>query len=202
MFGELKMDEIKSAREIAMEKIARLDEPTDEERLKWKYVPEGEKLAARYLEGDFNLAADLGKYEKGAVRYVKEGISGILIGNINLPGDELASKNNRKAMDGLKDLKNDKVAVENVYSKMRQIFSHYSQQGAQQKEEAYEQLKTNFGAQLQQAMQQQLGNVAGLKINVERHPQFQEEWRRVSSQLNSQYLTLLNEYKQELLDIN
>ena len=41
------MSDIKSAHEIAMEKVEKLGEVTDEERLKWKYVPEGEKLASR-----------------------------------------------------------------------------------------------------------------------------------------------------------
>jgi hypothetical protein len=56
------MGEIKSAREIAMEKLAQLGEITEEERLKWKYVPEGAKLAAGYLGGDCNLIPELGKY--------------------------------------------------------------------------------------------------------------------------------------------
>ncbi len=43
------MGDIKSAREIAMEKIDKLGEPTEQERMEWKYLPEGEKLAARYL---------------------------------------------------------------------------------------------------------------------------------------------------------
>ena len=34
------MADIKSAREIAMEKIEKLGEATEEERLKWKYVPD------------------------------------------------------------------------------------------------------------------------------------------------------------------
>ncbi len=38
----------------------------------------------------------------------------------------------------------------------------------------------------------------GIKIDVERQPQFQEEWRKLLTQLDSQYLMLLNEYKQEL----
>ena len=42
------MGEIKSAAEIAREKIEKLGEATDEERLTWKYGPEGDKLAARY----------------------------------------------------------------------------------------------------------------------------------------------------------
>ena len=44
------MTDIKSAHEIAMEKVAKLGEATEEERLRWKYVPEGEKLAASYLK--------------------------------------------------------------------------------------------------------------------------------------------------------
>ncbi|MFC1930749.1 hypothetical protein ACFLXJ_00875 [Chloroflexota bacterium] len=48
-------EEIKSALEIALEKIEELGELTEEERLQWKYVPEGEKLAARYLKQNLNL---------------------------------------------------------------------------------------------------------------------------------------------------
>ena len=40
-----------------------------------------------------------------------------------------------------------------------------------------------------------------VKIEVESQPQFQEEWRRLQAQLDSQYLKLLDEYKQELLSI-
>ena len=48
-------EEIKSALEIAMEKIEKLGEVTEEERLKWKYTPVGEKLAAKYLKQDSNI---------------------------------------------------------------------------------------------------------------------------------------------------
>jgi len=192
------MGDIKSAREIALEKVEKLGEVTDEERLKWKYVPEGEKLAARYLKQNLNLVTELGKYDEKVIRYIKEGASEILIRNINLPQNDLTRKNNKKAMEGLKTLKKDKIGVENIFSKMRNIFNHYLEQGEQQRKQAYEQLKAEFEAKVQQAMQQQLGTTVGLKIDIERQPQFQEEWRKVLTQLDSQYLTLLNEYKQEL----
>ena len=195
------MSDIKSALEIAMEKIEKLGKATDEELLKWKYVPEGERLAARYLKQDCNLVVELSRYEETARRYVIEGAGDILVRNINLPGSDLAKRNNRRAMDGLKDLKNDKVAVENVYSKMRRIFNHYTEQGEQQRKQAYESLKTEFEAKVQQAVQQQLGTSMGIKIDVERQPQFQEEWRKLQTQLDSQYLKLLDEYKQELSGI-
>jgi hypothetical protein len=195
------MGDIRSAREIAMEKVEKLGEVTDEERLRWKYVPEGEKLAAKYLKQNLNLVAELGKYDEKVVSYTKEGASEILVRNINLPKNDLARKNNKRAMEGLKTIKKDKIGVENIFSKMRNIFNHYIEQGEQQRKQAYEQLKAEFAAKVQQAMQQQLGSVAGVKIDIERQPQFQEEWRKVLAQLDSQYLSLLNEYKQELAEI-
>ncbi len=195
------MGDIKSALEIAMEKIEKLGEATDEERLKWKYVPEGERLAVRYLKQDCNLVVELSQYEEEVKRYVIEGAGDILIRNFNLPKDDLAKRTNKRTMDGLKTLKNDKVAVENVYSKMRRIFNHYIEQGEQQRKQAYESLKAEFEAKMQQAVQQQLGSLMRVKIDVEKQPQFQEEWRRIQTQLDSQYLKLLAEYKQELSGI-
>ena len=123
------MADIKSAAEIAAEKVEKLGAVTEEERLKWKYVPEGEKLAVRYLKEDYNLANELNQYEKEARKYITEGASDILIRNINLPRNSVAQRTNKKTMDGLKIIKNDKVAVENVFSKVRRILDHYAQQG-------------------------------------------------------------------------
>lgn len=195
------MGEIKSALEIAMEKVDKLGEATDEERLRWKYVPEGEKLAAGYLKQDCNLIVELGKYEKDAAKYIVEGASNILIKNISLPKQALAKKTNKRIMEGLKNLKSDKVDVENVYSKIRQVFNHYAEQGEQQRRQAYESLKTEFEAKVRQAIQQQVGSMVGFEIDIEKQPQFQVEWSKMQSQLDSQYLKLLEEYKQELLNI-
>jgi len=192
------MGDIKSALELAMEKAEKLGAATDDERLKWKYVPEGEKLAAIYLKQNLNLVAELSHYEESVIRYIKEGAADILIRNINLPKGELARRNNKRAMEGLKTLKSDKIGVENIYSKMRSIFNHYIDQGEQQRKQTYDRLKVEFEAKVQQAIQQQLGSVVGIKIDVERQPQFQEEWRKLQTQLDSQYIKLLDEYKQEL----
>ena len=195
------MTDIKSALEIAMEKIEKLGEVTEEERLQWKFVPQGEELAARYLKEDCNLIAELSKYQETEKKYILEGASEVLARNLNLPKNDLAKKNNKRAMDGLKLLKNDKVGIENVFSKIRHIFNHYLEEGDQQRKQAYESLKAQFEAKVQQAMQQQMGPVMRAKVDVERQPQFQEEWRRMQIQLDSQYLQHLNEYKQELLSI-
>lgn len=193
------MGDIKSAAEIAMEKVKDLGEATEEERLQWKYVPEGERLAAKYLKEDTNLIAQLSQYDNHVRKYVVQGVSGVLVRNLNLPRDEMAEKTNKRAMEGLKNVKTDKVKVENTYSAMRRIFNHYLEQGRQQKKQAYEALRAEFEAKMQQAVQQQMGTMAGIRIDVERYPQFQEEWRKLQARLDSSYLKLLDEYKRELL---
>lgn len=196
------MSDIKSAREIAMEKAASIGEATAEERLEWKYLPEGEKLAANYLKDDITLSVELNRYEEKARKYIQRGASSILIRNINLPRDDNAKKLNRRVMDGLKNLKDNKVAVENTFSKIRRIFQYYVEQGAQQKKQAYASLKADFEAKIAEAVRKQMGVAGRPNIDVEKQPQFQEEWRRMQNQIESQYLNLLNDYRRELAEID
>jgi len=194
------MGEIKSAFEKAMEKVENLGKASEEELMRWKYIPEGQKLAVSCLKDECNLAVEVGKYGDKEKPIVTEGAEEILLRNINLPVNDFAKKSNKKAMEAIKALKNDKGGVENVYSKIRHVFSHYEQEGEQQRKQSYEMLKQDFQAKIQQVMRQQ-GLPAGANIDVERQPQFQEEWRRVSSQLDSQYYKLLDEYRQEITSI-
>ncbi len=192
------MGDIKSAREIAMEKIDKIGEPTEEERFTWKYLPEGEKLAARYLKQGADLQAELGKFDKKAARYVISGIFDILIKNITIPKDENAKKLNKQAMDGIKIIKTDKTRTESVLNQIRHVFNHYSEQGDKQVKQAYAALKQDFQAKVEQALKQQGANMAGIRIDIEKQPQFQEEWRKVKIQLEGQYEQVLTEYKKDL----
>jgi hypothetical protein len=195
------MDEMKSAYERAMERAESLGKASEEDLTKWKYMPEGEKLAARYLKEEYDISAELGKYDDKVRKYVVEGAQGIFIRNIDLPRNDFAKKRNKKVMEAIKELKRDKVGIENVYTKLRRVFSHYEKEGEQQRRQTYEAAKRDFEAKLMQAAQQQLGTSPPPKLNVESHPQFQQEWRRVLAQLDSQYLRLLDEYKKEILNV-
>lgn len=195
-------EEIKSAREIALAKTAKLGEATEEERLRWKYIPEGERLASKCLDEGRDLTVELSRYEEKAKNYLLKGAESVLLVNISLPKNELAKSKNERAMAGLMSLKNDKAAVEAVFGEMRHIFDHYAEQGKQQREQTYESLKAEFKVKLEQAVKQQLGSMTSLEVNVESLPQFKEEWRRTLAQLDSQYINLLEEYKQELKGIN
>ncbi len=193
------MGDIKSAREIAMEKIDKIGEPTEQERLEWKYLPEGEKLAARYLRHDVQLAPELAKYDKKGAEVVMRGVNQVLIKNITLPANEAAQKTNKLALDGIRSIKNDKGRVDAIVNQMKQIFNHYTGQGEQQRKQAYNALKQDFGAKVQEALRQQMGaNAAGVRVDIEKQPQFLEEWRKIKAQLDAQYVQVLDELKAQL----
>jgi hypothetical protein len=195
------MTEIKSAREIALEKTAALGEATDEERLRWKYMPEGERLAAKYLDENLDLAVELSRYEEKAKKYVIKGSEEVLLANIRLPKNDLAKSKNKKAMDGLIKFKGDKASLTKIFNSIKHVFNHYTEQGEQQRKQAYESLKVEFSSRLQQAVERQVGSAGELEISVENLPQFQDEWQRTLIQLDSQYIKLLDEYKKALKDI-
>ena len=193
--------EIKSAREIAMEKVDKAGVATEEERLKWKHFPQGELLGAKYLKEDCDMVAALNQYPETARKYVAGGAAEVLLGNIGLPKNDIVRKTNKKAMDGLKLLKKDKTRMDSFFNQLDRLFDHYTTQGEQQRKQANQSLKADFESKLQQAAQQQGLSIAG-KIDVEKQPQFQQEWRRIQTQLDSQYLTLLEEYKRELANLS
>ena len=195
------MPDIKSAWEIAQEKLEKIGEATSEERLEWKCKPEGERLAADFLKEDKNLLTEINKYsDPNEKKFVKQGVEEVLIRNINLPINDFTQKNNKRIMDALKSLKTDKVAVENVYTQVRRIFQHYSTTGEEQRKQAYQQLKVQFGARLREAMAQQ-GINPEMRVDVEAQPEFQAEWRKMSARLDEQYVKYLDDFKKQLMAI-
>ncbi len=195
------MADIKSAREIARGKTVGFGEATEEERLRWQYIPEGERLAVQYLNGDIDLEAKLSRYQKKAKKYVSKGAETVLLVNISLPKNDIAKSKNKKAMDALMKFKINKASLVKIYDNIRHIFNHYNEQGEQQRKQAYESLKAEFRSKIHRAVEQQMGSVGELEINVDNLPQFQDEWQRTLAQLDSQYIQLLDEYKQELKSI-
>jgi len=199
------MDEIKSARDIAQEKIERVGSVTASDKLRWKYTPEGEKLAARYLKEGYDLVAELAAQPPDAVPYIKKGLESVFMSAVVLPQNEAGQIRNQRALDAILSLKQDRDAAEGLVAQMRQVLGHYTDQGEKQRKATYEALKDQYEAKLHQALDKQLGGAGGLgsqKINAENLPQFHEEWRRVSAQLDRQYLRLLEEFKRELAKVN
>jgi hypothetical protein len=192
------MSEMKSAWEKAMEKVEKLDKLSEEEVKELEYQPTGNKLAARYLqEADYNLDAELTKYKgTGARKYVLQGIQEIFLRNIFLPKNEHDMQTMRRAMAGLKLLKENKKLLDTIIDRITNLLNYYGQA----RQQAYLQFKKDFEAKLREtthALQQQVG--AKVRIEPEQHPQFLEEWRRINNQLDTQYEKVLEEHKQQIL---
>ncbi len=198
------MGDIKSAFEIAMEKANQIEAATPEEKLKWKFEPQGEQLAVKYLKDNIPLAVEIAKFQSNEKKFVVNGAMAVLTRNIELPRNEVVQKNTARALEGIKSLARDKHRFDEITKKIQYIFQHYSGEGEEQKKQAFEQVKRQFMVKLQQALQQQGagGRVDVNNLNVEQHPQFQEEWRRVLSQMDEQYMEHLNEYRRELMELS
>jgi len=192
------MADIKSSFDIAMERINAIGQATEDEKLKWKYTPEGEKLAIEYLNSNIDLLAAIVNYPDNARKYVRDGIESVLLASILLPVNETVQNNNKKAMEGEVALKKDKTSANKIITQIKQVLSHYNEQGKEQRKQAYERLKEQYQVKLKQAVNKQLGIQASaedLGVSVETLPQFQEEWRHTISQMDDQYFKLLDEFK-------
>jgi hypothetical protein len=160
----------------------------------------GNKLAAKYLqEPDYNLDAELSKYKgTGLRKYVAQGAQEIFIRNITLPQNERDQQITKRAMAGLRIIKENKNQLSTVLDRITNLLNYY-EQALQQ---TYAQFKKGFEARLQetsQALQKQPGNSAPIETQLQ--AQFQAEWLNLSSQLNSQYEKVLEEHKQHILKI-
>ena len=194
------MSEMKSAWEKAMEKAERLGKPSDEELKQVEHVPAGNKMAARYLgEESYDLDAELTKYKgTGGRKYIIQGAQEIFLRNIALPRDEQAKQTTKKAMAGIKLLKENRNQLEAIFDRIENLLTYYEQA----RQQSLTQFKQSFEAKLQQAaqaLQQQAGGAGS--IQAELQAQFQDEWRRISSELDAQYEKALEEHRQQIARI-
>jgi hypothetical protein len=192
-------DRVKTAYERAMEKISKLGDLSPEERLEMKYKPIGERIAAGYMRRDASLPAEMEKIVPEGRPYAIAAAQEILLSNIALPSNPVKEGIDEWVLKGIVELKSDTRGARVVIDQINQLFEHYKTQGDAQRKEAYERLKFQFQARLRQAMQAQGGEMPDVMSgDVEALPQFQDQWRQMQVQLDSQYDYWLQEYKDAL----
>jgi hypothetical protein len=194
------MGEMKSAWEKAKEKVDKLGKLSEEEIKHLKCIPIGNKLAAKYLKDtDYNLDAELTKYKgTGLRKYIAQGAQEIFIHNIILPQNERDKQITKRAMAGLRIVKENKSQLATILDRITNLLNYY-EQALQQ---TYTQFKKGFETRLQessQTLQKQSGNAVPIEAQLQ--AQFQAEWLNVSSQLNAQYEKALEEHKQHIQKI-
>ena len=196
------MTEMKSAWEKAMEKTENLGKLTEDELKQIEYVPIGNRLAAKFLElekSSNELETELSKHKgTGTRKFIIQGAQEIFLRNINLPHNDRDPQVAKKAMAGLKLLKENKNQLDAIFERIENQFNYYTQA----RQQAFNQFKQSFEEKVRQAgpaLQQQMKNAAALEAGLQQ--QFQEEWRRIGSQLDAQYEKALEEQKELILKI-
>ena len=178
------MAEIKSALELALEKAEQYGRASREEMDLARYQDQGRGLAVQFLKGEGDLAADLKGLPPQTQPAVRLAIKEVLLRNLGLPRESAADPRQDRAMEGLLLVADNRKAMAQLQTEMEQVL----QQFLHFRSNALQQLKARFAAgvgQMQQAMEAKYRQPVNL--DVERLPQFQEEWLRFKGQLQDQF---------------
>ena len=189
-------DRIKSAYERAMERVANLEKPSQDQQLQWKGTPEGTRIAAAYMKDGGDLVGELAKVGKELLPFVRKGVVEVLIANLQLPRNDAGQRSTTRAIEGLRAVLRSK-AMDEVAGRVTYVCDQYRTYGAQQKQQIMEQLKQQFAGQLQEALRRQ-GLPPNSNVTVEQMPEFQQEWLRAKARLESQYEEHLEAFRGEI----
>ena len=189
------MAEIKSALELALEKAEQYGRASREEMDLARYQDQGRGLAVQFLKGEGDLAADLKGLPPQTQPAVRLAIKEVLLRNLGLPRESAADPRQDRAMEGLLLVADNRKAMAQLQTEMEQVL----QQFIHFRSNALQQLKARFAAgvgQMQQAMEAKYRQPVNL--DVERLPQFQEEWLRFKGQLQDQFEPVMANLKERM----
>ncbi len=193
------MAEIKSALEKAMERAEKIGRATKEELKENLYLDEGRRLTARYLRGeDMEFTKALEQKPAEARPYILKGIVETLLRNIVLPRDEDMEEGVKRAMQGMLTLKRNNSQARKIMAQIEEAFRQYKQTIS----DVRKQLRARFEMKMGNA-QKQLEDQAHMKVKIdpEQQPQFQEEWLKISAEINAQFDAFLEQQKELLRTI-
>lgn len=190
------MDRIKSAYEMAMERLQQRKEVPPEEIEKMDHITAGKALAAKYLnEKGLDFLSEMNKYPGKIKGYMAEGAQETFLSNIQLPVDRATLETTKKALEGITLLKENKDALREVSGQIEHLFNYYEKTV----EQAFGQFKEMFSARMAASMKSLEKKVgARIKVDPEKQPGFREEWMRTVNNLNAQYNQILDEQKEKL----
>ncbi|WP_038057917.1 hypothetical protein [Thermodesulfobacterium hydrogeniphilum] len=182
-------DEIRSTLEIALEKAEKIGKASKEELEVLKLQEEAQRLTAKFLREDFpefekeihKLLENKTSQQKKAVL---KSIIGVFLKNIVLPYTQYQLDDAKKALEGLKLLFKKIPDISRLCQEIEKLLNEYYLH----KETIYNELSKRFSAGIE-ALEQALSNQMGteVKINVEEHPQFKEEWNKIKEKLDEEY---------------
>ncbi|GEM_PF-290294 len=185
----LMAEEIKSTLEIALEKAEKIGKASKEELELFQIKEEAQKLSAKFLRDEaFDFEESLSKLLKDKSSQQKkaiyQSIVDVFLKNIVLPKYEYQLDDAKKALEGLKKIFKKVPEISKIYQQLEALLREY----IMHKEAIYKELLRKFNAgvsALEKALSNQLGTE--VKVNVEEHPQFKEEWNKIKEKLDEEY---------------
>jgi hypothetical protein len=187
--------EIKSALELALEKAEHYGRASREEMAAAQYQEQGRHLAVQFLKGEGDLAADLKNLPPEAQAAARLAVKEVFLRNIGLPRENSVDPRQDRALEGLVLVAGNPKDMARFQTELEQLLQQY----IQVRNNALQQLKGRFtagAAQMQRNMEAQYGQNA--RLDVEKLPQFQEEWRRFMGQLQDQIEPMLAGLKDKM----
>ncbi|MBU0673046.1 MAG: hypothetical protein KJ950_00205 [Proteobacteria bacterium] len=185
---------IKSTMDMVMARAAQMaGEPSDDGGAE-EASKEGMRAAAGFLRGEAIDLAGLIAGRPGADRSAfVQGLIGVLLRHIVLPREKEQLVGAELAMNGLVAAGAGHGELLPALAELKKILDRY----IQHKEQIREQLEAAFAQQMEQVegtLAQQTG--MRMKLKPSQHPKFQEEWAKITEQLNGQYGQAVDQHKQ------
>ncbi len=191
-------DEIKSTLELALEKAENLGKASKEELELMELREKAQKLGAKFLKNEIEnfeeaLNELLQNKSSSQRKEIIKNIVEVFLKNINLPWFEYQIEDSKKALEGLACIFKNIPEISRLTQEIERLLKEYYNH----KEAIYNELKSRFEGgleELEKNLSAQLG--AEVKINIEEHPQFREEWRKIKEKLDEEYEKHLNYLKE------
>ncbi|MFZ2088428.1 MAG: hypothetical protein WAU47_07610 [Desulfobaccales bacterium] len=193
------MAEIKSALELALEKAEQYGKATKDDLLQDKFKEQGRQLAVQYLkEEDVDLEKAVAALPAEGQPSARLAMREVFLRNITIPKDETIDPRQDRALEGMMVTATNKKGMTLLKQEVDQLL----QQFLMARNTAYQQLKNNFMQTLgnyTRALEAQLKSK--VRLEVENLPEFQQEWRKFEGNLMTQFEPLLENRKQQMLNL-
>ncbi len=195
--GNLMGEEIKSALEIALEKAEKIGKASKEELELFQIKEEAQKLSAKFLRNELSdFEEKFAQFVKGKnpqqKKVIYQSVVDVFLKNIVLPKYEYQIDEIKKALEGLKRVFITIPEISKLCQQIENLITEYFRH----KEAIYNELLKRFNtgvSALEKALSDQLGTE--VKVNVEEHPQFKEEWGKIQEKLDEEYGQQLEYFK-------
>lgn len=179
------MAEIKSTLEMVMERAARMTADVADTPQKDDTERRGMRTAASLLNGEsIDLMSYLKEQPSEDQMGVRSGMIRTLLRNIVLPREDSISESSLASLTAIQTLSGNSAEISTICNELEQILNQYGQHREQVKQQLDEAIRN----QLKQKLLEEGQSIDDeMSINPAMHPQYQEEFTRMSADLNEQY---------------